>query len=97
MDVEIKKGNITQLGLNYPNNKMMLKIIQINLQQSKCVTDNLQALLAEEDLDFALVQGFPPTALKKHSTQKITVSLDHVSLSKIILTYFYAHSLVQQT
>ncbi|XP_065362012.1 uncharacterized protein LOC135955586 [Calliphora vicina] len=35
---------------------MALKIVQINLQHSKCATDNLRVLLAEEDLDIGLMQ-----------------------------------------
>ncbi|XP_054746290.1 uncharacterized protein LOC129250716 [Anastrepha obliqua] len=35
---------------------MDLKVVKINLQHSRCATDNLTVLLAEEDVDIALIQ-----------------------------------------
>lgn len=35
---------------------MTLRVVQINLKHSKCATDNLRVLLAEEDLDIGLIQ-----------------------------------------
>ncbi|XP_053968439.1 uncharacterized protein LOC128869860 [Anastrepha ludens] len=66
---------------------MGLKVVQINLQHSQCATDNLTVLLAEEDVDIALIQEpwvrstEDVTAVEVEATDGVTIALASINMA----------------
>ncbi|KNC34410.1 hypothetical protein FF38_00734 [Lucilia cuprina] len=74
-----------------PNPDNALKVVQIYLKNSKCATDNLWVLLAEEDLDICLVQEPCVTDyIKKKCSEELTVAKVELP-NNVIASSYMAH------